>query len=143
LCGLDAGKPALALQHPRDFTRKHHPVSDVHRDVMTPHMVKTCILKGEGERAGLAIVDTISKTAARGEDARELDEFRREINFAAEVAKRGDPPHQANDVVMGDDFELRRANVMSGLREQRLVVQLIIAEKRERSRPVRSSERTR
>jgi hypothetical protein len=52
-----------------------------------------------------------------------------QINFAAEVAKRGDPPHQANDVVMGDDFELRRANVMSGLREQRLVDQLIIAEK--------------
>jgi ubiquinone/menaquinone biosynthesis C-methylase UbiE len=52
-----------------------------------------------------------------------------QINFAAEVAKRGDPPHQANDVVMGDDFELRRANVMSGLREQRLVDQLIVAKK--------------
>ena len=52
-----------------------------------------------------------------------------QINFTAEVAKRGDPPHQANDVVMGDDFELRRANVMSGLREQRLVDQLIVAKK--------------
>jgi ubiquinone/menaquinone biosynthesis C-methylase UbiE len=52
-----------------------------------------------------------------------------QINFAAEVAKRGDPPYQANDVVMGDDFELRRANVMTGLREQRLVDQLIVAEK--------------
>ena len=52
-----------------------------------------------------------------------------QINFAAEVAKRGDPPYQENDVVMGDDFELRRANVMTGLREQRLVDQLIVAEK--------------
>jgi SAM-dependent methyltransferase len=52
-----------------------------------------------------------------------------QINFAAEVAKRGEPPYQANDVVMGDDFEVRRANVMSGLREQRLVDQLIVAEK--------------
>jgi hypothetical protein len=52
-----------------------------------------------------------------------------QINFAAEVAKRGDPPHQANDVVMGDDFELCRANVMFGLREQRLVDQLIVAKK--------------
>src|ERR1700730_1454758 len=38
-----------------------------------------------------------------------------QINFAAEVVKRGDPPYQANDVVMGDDFELRRANP-AGLR---------------------------
>jgi ubiquinone/menaquinone biosynthesis C-methylase UbiE len=52
-----------------------------------------------------------------------------QINFAAEVVKRGEPPHQANDVVMGDDFEQRRANVMTGLQEQRLVDQLIIAEK--------------
>jgi hypothetical protein len=52
-----------------------------------------------------------------------------QVNFAAAIVKRGDPPYQANDVVMGDDFELRRANVMSGLREQRLVDQLIIAEK--------------
>jgi hypothetical protein len=43
------------------------------------------------------------------------------INFSAEVVKRGEPPHQANDVVMGDDFEQRRANVMTGLQEQRLV----------------------
>jgi ubiquinone/menaquinone biosynthesis C-methylase UbiE len=52
-----------------------------------------------------------------------------QINFAAEVAKRGEPPPQANDVVMGDDFEQRRANVMTGLRELRLVDQLIVAEK--------------
>jgi ubiquinone/menaquinone biosynthesis C-methylase UbiE len=48
------------------------------------------------------------------------------IDFAAEVAKRGEPPRQANEVVMGDDFEQRRANVMAGLREQRLVDQLIV-----------------
>jgi ubiquinone/menaquinone biosynthesis C-methylase UbiE len=52
-----------------------------------------------------------------------------QIGFTVEVAKRGEPPYQANDVVMGDDFEERRANVMTGLREQRLVDQLIIAEK--------------
>jgi len=32
-------------------------------------------------------------------------------------------------VVMGDDFEQRRANVTTGLRELRLVDQLIAAEK--------------
>jgi hypothetical protein len=53
---------------------------------MAPHMVKACILKGEGERAGLAKVDTVCETAARGEDARELDEFRREINSADAAA---------------------------------------------------------
>ena len=52
-----------------------------------------------------------------------------QADFAAEVAKRGEPPRQANNVVMGDDFEERRANVMAGLREQRLVDQMIIAEK--------------
>jgi hypothetical protein len=40
----------------------------------------------EGKRAGLAIVDTVRQTAARGEDARELDEFRREINGADAAA---------------------------------------------------------
>jgi ubiquinone/menaquinone biosynthesis C-methylase UbiE len=52
-----------------------------------------------------------------------------QIDFTAAVAKRGEPPPQANDVVMGDDFEQRRANVMTGLQEQRLVDQLIVAEK--------------
>jgi ubiquinone/menaquinone biosynthesis C-methylase UbiE len=52
-----------------------------------------------------------------------------QINFAVEVAKRGKPPPQANDVVMGNDFEQRRANVMTGLRERCLVDQLILAEK--------------
>jgi len=52
-----------------------------------------------------------------------------QTDFTAEVAKRGEPPRQANDVVMGDDFEVRRANVMAGLREQRLVDQIIVAEK--------------
>jgi hypothetical protein len=41
----------------------------------------------------------------------------------------GEPPRQKNDVVMGDDFEVRRANVMAGLQEQRLVDQIITAEK--------------
>jgi ubiquinone/menaquinone biosynthesis C-methylase UbiE len=52
-----------------------------------------------------------------------------QIDFAAEVARRGEPPRQANDVVMGDDFEERRANVMAGLREKNLVDQIIVAEK--------------
>src|SRR5262249_48830443 len=42
-----------------------------------------------------------------------------QTDFTAEVAKRGEPPRQANDVVMGDDFEVRRANVMAGLRDRR------------------------
>jgi hypothetical protein len=40
----------------------------------------------EGKRAGLAIVDTVRQIAARGEDGRELDEFRREINGADAAA---------------------------------------------------------
>lgn len=72
--------------------------------LVTPEAMRAAV-----EQAGLRIVE--------------------QINFATEVEKRGDPPHQANDVVMGDDFELRRANVMSGLREQRLVDQLIVAKK--------------
>ena len=79
-----------APQHPRDFPRESRPVGDVHRDVMAPHMVKACVLKGESKRAGLAVVDTVCEPAARGEDARELNEFRREINGAdAAAAHRG------------------------------------------------------
>ena len=53
-------------------------------------MVKARILKGEGERAGLAVVDAVCETAASGEDARELDELRREIYGAdAAAAQRG------------------------------------------------------
>jgi ubiquinone/menaquinone biosynthesis C-methylase UbiE len=70
----------------------------------TPEAMRTAL-----EQAGLRIVE--------------------QINFTPEVAKRGEPPYQANDVVMGDDFEERRANVMAGLRERRLVDQLIVAEK--------------
>jgi hypothetical protein len=72
--------------------------------LVTPEAARAAV-----EQAGLRIVEQTS--------------------FAAEVAKRGEPPHQANGVVMGDDFEQRRANVMTGLRELRLVDQLIVAEK--------------
>jgi ubiquinone/menaquinone biosynthesis C-methylase UbiE len=70
----------------------------------TPEAMRTAV-----EQAGLRIVE--------------------QIDFDAEVAKRGQPPRQSNDVVMGDDFEQRRANVMTGLQEHRLVDQLIVAEK--------------
>jgi hypothetical protein len=76
----------LAPQDPRDFPSERHPVGDVHRDVMAPHVLKACVLKGQSKRAGLAVVDTVCETAARGEDARELDEFRRKINGADAAA---------------------------------------------------------
>jgi len=60
----------------------------------TPEVMRTAV-----EHAGLRIVE--------------------QIDFDAEVAKRGQPPRQANDVVMGDDFEQRRSNVMTGLQEPR------------------------
>ena len=57
---------------------------------MALHMAKAFIPEGQGERAGLTVVDAICETAARGEDARELDEFRREIDCTdAAAAYRG------------------------------------------------------
>jgi hypothetical protein len=41
----------------------------------------------------------------------------------------GTPSRQAQDIVMGDDFETRLANVQAGTREARLVDQFILAEK--------------
>jgi hypothetical protein len=70
----------------------------------TPEAMRTAV-----ERAGLRIVE--------------------QIDFDAEVVKRGQPPRQANEVMMGDNFEQRRANVMAALQEHRLVDQLIVAEK--------------
>jgi SAM-dependent methyltransferase len=52
-----------------------------------------------------------------------------QINFTPELAKRGDPPRQANEIVIGDDFALRVGNVMAGMREGRLLDQFILAEK--------------
>jgi hypothetical protein len=34
-----------------------------------------------------------------------------QTDFTADVAKRRGPPRQANDVVMGDDLEVHRANI--------------------------------
>jgi hypothetical protein len=57
---------------------------------MAPHMVKAFIPEGQGKRAGLTVVDTVCETAARREDACELDEFRREIDCTdAAAAYRG------------------------------------------------------
>jgi ubiquinone/menaquinone biosynthesis C-methylase UbiE len=53
--------------------------------------------------------------------------------FAQELAQRtarGEPPHQANQIVMGDDFPLRARNAASGVAEARLVNRFILAEKR-------------
>jgi hypothetical protein len=52
-----------------------------------------------------------------------------QIRFQPELAKRGTPPRQAQDIVMGDDFDTRLANVQAGTREARLVDQFILAEK--------------
>jgi SAM-dependent methyltransferase len=52
-----------------------------------------------------------------------------QIRFQPDLAKRGSPPRQAQDIVMGDDFEIRLENIRTGTREDRLVDQFILAEK--------------
>jgi hypothetical protein len=47
---------------------------------MAPDVIEACVLEGQGECARLTIGDAVSKTATCGEDASDLDEFRREID---------------------------------------------------------------
>ncbi len=53
----------------------------------------------------------------------------RYTGLAATLAQAGAPPPQANEIVMGDDFQARVANAMAGGREGRLVDHFVLAEK--------------
>ena len=69
-------------QHPHYFSRERCPMGDVHRGVMTPDVIKACILERKGKRAYDTVIDAVRKAAAVGENACNLDKFRRQIDRA-------------------------------------------------------------
>lgn len=82
--------------------------------VVTPDEMRALV-----EASGLHILEQIDVTQA-AINAR---------NEAARLAERGEPPRQNLAAVNADDFPQRARNRMRGLREGRLVEQVIVAEK--------------